>query len=288
MERQVHDKDEVLRKLERLISVERSKRAVGEQGDIASLNEAEAFADKIQQLLLQHNLTISEVEFVAEQRNNPVGAELWDPASYGTKQLNRRSQWREELAAVVAHAHLCRLLVLPGSNVLFFVGREADRKCGAYAYGMLVHFAEKHSRSERRRIRRELRHKGESTAAAYGWREAWLRGFTLRVAERYRAMERAAVLQATQQAQAIARLQGGGTAPGGALVRRLEDVRQAAKDFVDSLAPGEVDALDDKDPERLSLAGLQAGYRAGDRVALGRQGLEDGGSEDGRTLTSGA
>ena len=277
--------DSLLSKLEKLIVLEQGKRAKGLEGDVHSMNEAEAMAEAIQRILLKHNLSMSRVEFEIENKK-PVGPALWDPEVWGAKILNKRSAWREELAVVVAYAHLCTLLVMPKTNSLFFVGREDHRLCALYAYSMLVRFAERQSRHETRKKRRELR-KSEGTAKnAYGWREAWLHGFNLSIADRYRAMEEAMVERAWEQSQMMA-MAGGEGHTSIELSRRLTLARDKAQEWANQNdeVEGSAHGLDHKSAEELSIGGLHAGWLAGQRVELGTKGLHV--AEDAKALSSG-
>jgi hypothetical protein len=58
---------QLIDRLQKLIAHERSSR------DIGNTAEAEAFAVKIQTMLTQHKLTMSDVEFEAQDATDPIG-----------------------------------------------------------------------------------------------------------------------------------------------------------------------------------------------------------------------
>ena len=100
-------------KIRKLIAHERSARNIG------NLAEAEAFASKVQDLLLEHKLSMSELEDQA----NPLGSEVGSP----TKPLRRGENWSYRLARAVCDACFCKVAAARGTNRLVFIGREVDR-----------------------------------------------------------------------------------------------------------------------------------------------------------------
>lgn len=262
--------DAVMRKLRLMVA-----KLAGLRGSerLADQNEAEAFAAAIKDMLDRHNLSMSDVEFAEAQESDKLGESYFDPEWVGVKRGKRRSPWQEELAVVVGHAHFCRILVVPGANAVFFLGRESHRQVCVYVYGMLLSFADTQSWKEYgEEYGRCLETYGTSKPSR-GFRSAWLRGFNLRIAERYRAMERATVQQAVEQNDALAQLPGGTGTTGSALALRLDNLREDVKRFTDAAC--EDDASELKHKEVKHHQGLRKGYEAGGRVDLGRQALEE-------------
>jgi len=126
------ERETILSRLRKMIAHEESARTIG------SVKEAEAFAEKITELLATHKLSMSEVEFFEHVEAEPVGRETFRPDDHGLKRSGKRIWWQEELADIVAKANQCRILVRPGSNIVTFVGRTTDRQVTAYQYAMLV------------------------------------------------------------------------------------------------------------------------------------------------------
>lgn len=242
----------VLRKLEALLAKEADLRGSALPH---SQHEAEATARAFQRLLLRHHLSMSDVEYALSGQRNPVDAELFDPQEHGLRNLQRRTYWQEELASIVAEAHLCALLVVPGSNIVFFVGRRQDRAVCARAYAMLLRFAEVQSKRDTARVQ----YREGSTGGQY--RMAWLRGFNLRIGQRYREYERQMVEQAVGQNEALARLPGGTGITSTSLVRRLDSARAEVAEWVAAnVGLPEADLVS---PPVDDFGGLSAGYRAG-------------------------
>lgn len=266
--------EDVIRKLRKLIAVEEGKRKLG---DKVSMAEAELFAEKIHNILMQHNLSMSDVkhdEYISED----IGAEVWNPKVWGAKAMDKRSGWREELAVIVAHAHFCRILVTSGSNTVYFVGRHNDRVCALYAYGMLVRFAERQSRKEARKARRKMRRAYGSARAAYGWRSAWLSGFNLRIASRYREMELSSMRQAEWNREVLNGLPGDGPYSKNSIVK-VDEARRTVKDWLDRAMNGVEDADELEYSSKENMGGLRAGYEAGGTLPLDAKGAIGGDSK---------
>ena len=247
-----HDRS-VLRKLEALLAKEASLRGSPEPH---SQHEAEATAKAIARLLLRYHLSLSDVESAAVSQDAGVGAALWEPEAHGLAARNRTVFWQEELASIVAEAHLCALLVVTGSNRLYFVGAPQDREVAVVAYGLLARFADQSSREA-----------AGSGPHSKGYRAAWLRGFNLRIAERYRDLEHSMVQQAIEQNEALARLPGGTGITVGSLVGRLASIREAARAWVAQHAT-EAQAPAGRPPSPRDLGALRDGYAAGSRPPL--------------------
>ena len=66
---------------------------------IESFEEAEVFAGKINELLLKHKLTMSEVEMRGQDADDPFGDTRYQPEDHGVKYVRRRVWWQERLAS---------------------------------------------------------------------------------------------------------------------------------------------------------------------------------------------
>lgn len=109
----------VIDKIRKLIRHERSARGIG------SAAEAEAFAGKIHELLLQHKISMSEVTVDDEAEQARVGEE-----EIPTGGKPRYGSVRREdncLMNVVAKHHFCQAIVISGTNLIVLVGAEEDR-----------------------------------------------------------------------------------------------------------------------------------------------------------------
>lgn len=121
------EKESVINLLRKLMAQADGERAVG------NMAAAEAFAAKAQELLLKHKLEMSDVEFAAEELNEPVlgevivGDELLEAKyKYDRK---RSDNWVTTLMQACALANFCKILVHRcGKNTITLVGRETDRE----------------------------------------------------------------------------------------------------------------------------------------------------------------
>lgn len=127
----------IIEKLRKLIAHEKSARSVG------SLAEAEAFAAKIQELLLANKLGMDEIALDERERSEPIES-LWvNPEDAGCRRRSKRVEWQERLAYAVARCNGCELLITPSSNVVFFVGRTSDREAAKALFLYLLELAKR-------------------------------------------------------------------------------------------------------------------------------------------------
>jgi hypothetical protein len=152
--------------------------------------EALAFSEMMQRLLAQHNLDMSDVEFAQMKREEPVQGELVDLHKHGLKVKRSRVLWQENLASIVAGAHMCRILIHPGSNYFTLVGRKHDREVAEYMIVTLIRNLERIADKEYTRYFYKCRDEGNVTKAR-GYHAAFLQGFTIRLAQRYQEAKRA-------------------------------------------------------------------------------------------------
>lgn len=151
---------------------------------IGSEAEAQTFAEAVQRMLAKHRLSMSDIQFNQFRENEPVGKSEVNWDEHGLKNKARRCQWIEQLANVVAQAHSCTILVRVGSNVIVLVGREHSRKIAEYALAVLVRAAESLAQRAYDKFYWECERDGRRYAAK-GFREAFLKGFIQRIAQRY-------------------------------------------------------------------------------------------------------
>lgn len=154
----------VVEKIRKLIAHERSARKIG------SVAEAAAFAARIQDLLIKHNLSLIEVE-----RDQP------DKGAISEERYRVRPAWEAvTLAAIVTRAHFCA--VIRTHDGLLFAGREEDRLVSIAMFGYLLSVMRRVARNEEalskklgRRIKR--------------FKPAFYAGFLTALKERYRGPE---------------------------------------------------------------------------------------------------
>lgn len=148
---------------------------------IGSVHEAEAFAESVQKMLVKYKLEMSVLEM--PQDADPIEHAWVDWEVNGLRQTEKRIAWLERLAAAVALAHFCRIVVAPGSNRILFVGRAQDRQIAEYVYIALVREAERQANAGYWRERYRAQKQGHYSTG--GYKSSFLYGFVTRIQERY-------------------------------------------------------------------------------------------------------
>lgn len=123
--------EKILDRLRKLIEHERSARAIG------SLEEAAAFATKIQTMLSEHKLGMSDVEFDEVEADEPIE---WLHVGKEDFEFGSRKNWQVRLARTIAESNGCKTVLEGGwrsrysklkhysGNQFWFVGRTSDRE----------------------------------------------------------------------------------------------------------------------------------------------------------------
>lgn len=125
----------MIEKLRKLIAHEQSARSIG------NIQEAEAFASRIQDLLTAHKLSMSEVEFQAREDGEPIDWELVDSAEVAGRNKRVRVYWRIKIAKAIAKVNSC-VPVNRNTSSFFFVGRTSDRELAKILYIYMVELGE--------------------------------------------------------------------------------------------------------------------------------------------------
>jgi hypothetical protein len=121
--------DEVKVRLQKLIAKEESSRQLG------NLAEAEAFASKIQQLLLEYQIDIEELR--GKNTAYGVGKER---VEMGDLVGNHEGIWAYTLYGVGAVNNFCKVIMPPswGDNYLTLIGEETNREFTHYFVNQLI------------------------------------------------------------------------------------------------------------------------------------------------------
>lgn len=246
------NRDRLLRKLAKMKAAQEGEAKLG------NMEAAEAFAAAINRMLIDNELDMSDVDYKSQQDDDPVVQMMVNLDSYGIKRKKVRVDWQESLAHIVAKAHLCRFLVSPGSNRIFFVGTRSHAMVAEYVYGTLAPIADKMATKEKYKYGAECFKRDGHWRGVNGFREAWLSAFLHRIDERFEEMKRAAVAQTPNSSTALIRLSG-------ALVKANQYMEQFK-----GRAPG-LGGLRQRNAE-----GARRGRAAADSMALGRQGVTSG------------
>jgi hypothetical protein len=120
--------ESIIEKIRKLIAHERSARNMG------STAEAEAFAERIQKMLLEHKVSLSEVDIKSLDTDDPIG---YTAAGLKSKRIDK---WRVLLAFGIANNLFCMILSKRtggGESDFIFIGRESDRTAASEMYHYL-------------------------------------------------------------------------------------------------------------------------------------------------------
>lgn len=254
----------VLRKLVKMQAQRDSEAKIGNQA------AAEAFAAAINRMLLEHELHPTDIDYARAQADDPITEVRVDLPRYGMPERKARSAWQEQLARKVANAHLCRFLIKPRTNQVWFVGTKSHATVAEYAYGTLVASAEKIADAEWMAYRRMCEKAGDPSRAR-GFRQSWLAAFVERIAQRFDE-ERARVV--VEDAARRTTIDSHDPLPGAsptALIR-LEGALVKAQQYIDNKFRGRATPLGGYYGHNHS-DGRAWGRAAADRMTIGRSGI---------------
>ncbi len=237
-----------------------AKMVASRDGEAKIGNEAaaEAFATAINRLLLDHDLSMEEVQYRATVDTDPVIELDVDYKKYGGDAKKARVGWQEALAHMVADAHMCKLLVYRGSNVVRFVGTKSHATVAEYAHGTLSAAVEKLSWDAYNTYFYGLKGRGEDVRQCRGFRAAWLSAFIARLKVRFAEAKRNAVAAAE---------------PGVGLMRISQSLAKAQAHIDGMKLRMSKGARMDRAYNR---EGARQGKEAADKIALDRRGVSGG------------
>lgn len=153
---------------------------------IGSINEAEAFAAKLQELLLKHNLNMTDVEAEQIETSEPVNLH---PFETQLDYCPYRVLWSEKLASVIAKAHFCRIFIHSGSNRLSLIGRKSNTEICEYLFVTLSRAVQKLSQVEKEMVKIQNRYNRKNnlpTQSLRNFEESFIMAFIGRLEERFR------------------------------------------------------------------------------------------------------
>lgn len=194
--------------LDRLVKMQRSRDGEAAIGNVAA---AQAFAEAINRMLIEHELEPSAIDHATATDKDPVIQVKTNLSAYRIADKKRRIAWQESLARIVANAHLCKFLIRTGSNDIYFVGTKAHATVAEYVFGTLVKAASDMCDKAYHDYGSESIAKiGRWKAETRGFREAWFSAFVLRIQERLKEARTAAVAAVPEVARpgALMRLDG--------------------------------------------------------------------------------
>lgn len=173
----------IIEKIKKLNAKAESCRAVGSEA------EAQAFAEAVSRLLVQHKLQMTDIDWEIRHKSEPVDQGVLDWAKHEMSNKSVRCAWSEQLCGIIAKAHQCAILVMPGTNQIVIVGKQSDREVAEFVMVTLCRSAEKIADAEYVRYFYECKDAGDVTRAR-GFRPAFLTGFIQRIGERYNEIRR--------------------------------------------------------------------------------------------------
>lgn len=237
-------RDSVITKLAKL------KAKAESAAEIGNAEEAAIFTAKFQELMLRHELTMSEIEYAQTREDDPIDRQyVTDP----TGKVNQRRKWQQDLAGSVARAFMCEIIVHPGSNSITFVGRESHRQCAVYVY---THLLQDLARLVEQEYDREWKacesDPSRTVKECRGFKAAYRAGFVQAIQQKVRAK--------IQEEKKRARQAKGES---GVALIRIDNAEKAVREFMDTKL-------------NLSRAGGLNGSRAGN--SNGRRRGYDAGS----------
>lgn len=157
--------------LKKMIAHEKSARSIG------NIAEAEAFAAKIQNLLLSHKLEMTDLEVEAQKTEDPFGKEQHG-VNYGST-----PQWRITLASAIARSFFCKAFYIAGMNKIQFVGRTSDRAATIQMYEYLGELGKSIGAEEWKVARAQF---GYSVSFKAKWDKSFRQGYADAISQRLR------------------------------------------------------------------------------------------------------
>ncbi|HKO43360.1 MAG TPA: DUF2786 domain-containing protein [Pyrinomonadaceae bacterium] len=183
--------ERIIDKIKKLIRHEQSAR------QCSTPEEAAAFATRVQELLIKHKIEMSQVSVDEEPETSTVGEETVRSGHYSVR-FGRGYVPLEDsrLMRVVAEAHFCAAIGLPGTNTILLVGAEEDRAISVEMFRFLASTMKRQARAERA-IYKQRR------LSVRMFLPDFYRGFTNTVGRRYRELRQTNACTALVRADAL-------------------------------------------------------------------------------------
>lgn len=174
--------ERIIDRLRKLLNHERSAREIG------NIEEAEAFAVKIQQMLDNYNLAMSDID-IEEARSTVAGEET----EYKVQHV-----WQRQLLGQIAEINGCQMIVTP--PYICIVGTEGDRaivnEVYRYFEGLGLDLAMA-SLKEYKALG-EYRRKRKKTRATLSYKGSFLLGYALSLSRRLQDQHKASMQTASE------------------------------------------------------------------------------------------
>jgi hypothetical protein len=252
--------------IDKILKMQASRQS---ESQLGNQDAAEAFAGAVNRMMLEYELNPSDLDYARANDDDPVIEMRVNTGAYGIERKKTRSAWEETLASSIASAHLCKILIRPGSNDIWFVGTRSHALVAEYVFGTMVPYIAKASKKAEIDYWYSTGCGRGINNQAKGYRASWIDGFITRLWQRFReareeSIAAAAVCGNTSSETALIRLDGA-----------LTKVRQYMNDkFSHSRAASRAGALNHKFGHHAE--GRAAGRAAANQIALGRRGVTGG------------
>lgn len=192
--------EKTLDRLKKLLIAERLHREYG------SLQEAEAAATLIQELLTKYNLELSDVEREVDRASNPFTAVTLFPWEYGYHHKPRRVKWSEDLANNLAYAYYVQAVLNENNNVMWLVGRKREVEVCQTVFMTLARTALRLMNKERETARKRCQRSGAEWGGNRLFRDSFFLGFNGAIQTRLEEQRRKLEIEAGN-CTALVRLQ---------------------------------------------------------------------------------
>jgi len=243
--------DKIIDKIRKLNTQAESARAIGSEA------EAQAFASKVQEMLFQHNLSLTEVYTKSATKDEEEAVrQVFRPSEHGLKDKRTRVKWTEDLAYTVGLANFCEVLFHTGSNFISFIGFQHNVEVAAYVYEVLLRSADRLADAAYGERWRECERMG-SVELCRGFRASFMAGFVSRLFVRIRERQKQ---QAASSSLAIV----------------VVDRSQQAIDKWKQNSGVKIKTAESLKNKITNAAGYKRGIQAADSVNLDPKGLKDG------------
>jgi len=116
-------------KMQKILNHASSAEKIGNQ------SEAEAFMKKLNALCLKHKISMAKIDaHDPENSDESITKEQVNRVENGLPIQRKAQRWIWDLAHHIAKANNCHYLVQNGSNSIWFVGRDQDRRFAIYMF----------------------------------------------------------------------------------------------------------------------------------------------------------
>lgn len=178
------ENEKIIDKIRKLEIQSQSAKKIGNE------EEALAFAEKVQKLMAQYQVEMSQLEIKEE----PIYVEHIPWNNFGHKFVNRRQSWIELLSYLVAKQHSCKIVVYPKTNIIKVYGTEINRKIAIHIIGSIVTYINTLANKEYSKFYYECK-KTNELHLAKGFKKSFLFGFIKTLQDRYEQMSDERALQ---------------------------------------------------------------------------------------------